>query len=282
MNGKDLFNAVGNIDDKYISEFADTSQFKKKKTFLLSPKFYSGLAAAFVLGIAILIAVQTKSQQITTAPKNNTAVSRTAQADSTAPSITNENKSAEKDNTDINNNAGDYNNLPAPTDNFISDSRTTADDVKSVAENSHFYAEEPHYDDTKNENMEVAFTVKVFSAEQPELLSQNSTLQIKGDFNPLMSSSEGIGIEFEVTPYKSLTITAESGHFVTWDSDSGVITNHGSVFDISETTDFFWTFDGKTENTSIKISDSNSLLSTIAISYDESTNTFYAKSIYQT
>ena len=40
MNGKDIFNAVGNIDDKYISEFADTSKFKKKKIFLLSPKFY--------------------------------------------------------------------------------------------------------------------------------------------------------------------------------------------------------------------------------------------------
>ena len=60
MNGKDIFNAVGNIDDKYISEFADTSKFKKKKIFLLSPKFYGSIAAVFVLGIAVFIALQKK------------------------------------------------------------------------------------------------------------------------------------------------------------------------------------------------------------------------------
>ena len=64
MNGKDLFNAIGNIDDKYISEFADASQFKKKMPFFLSPKFYSGIAAVFVIGIAVLIALQMNQKPI--------------------------------------------------------------------------------------------------------------------------------------------------------------------------------------------------------------------------
>ena len=45
MNGNDIINAMEHINDKYIAEFADTSQWKKKRNFWLSPKFYGSIAA---------------------------------------------------------------------------------------------------------------------------------------------------------------------------------------------------------------------------------------------
>ena len=92
-----------------------------------------------------------------------------------------------------------------------------------------------------------------------------------------MSSSVGIGIEFEITPYQPVTLKAENGHFVTWNQDSGEITELGSTFSVSETTDFFWTFNGETKDTFIKVANGDSVLSVIKISYDENSNYFYAE-----
>ena len=283
MNGKDIFNAVGNIDDKYISEFADTSKFKKKKIFLLSPKFYGSIAAVFVLGMAVFIAFQQKNSPSidiqNNAVHNDTAVSETRQTESISPTIPARNNPADTDNAVTNNGGTSASNDTIP--NYTNDAPKKSDDyADNIA-----YADEPCYETPAKENddfLEVLFSIKVYAAEIPEKLSKNGAVKIKGDFNPLMSSSMGIGIEFEVIPYKPITLQAESGHFVTWDKDSGVITEHGSSFTVSETTDFFWTFDGKTNNTVINVTDGNSVLSAIQISYDEDTNTFYAEIIDQT
>ena len=253
MNGKNLFNAVGNIDDKYISEFADTSRFKKKIPFFLSPKFYSGIAAVFVIGIAVVIALQMNNNPIdiqnnSVHNNDNAALSQTSQNSSPSPTIPYSNKA---DNTQTN---------TADTDNA--------------------YAEEPHDNDPKSEGEQVhdtLFAMKVYAAETPEDMSKNDIVKIKGDFNPVMSSSVGIGIEFEITPYQPVTLQAESGHFMTWNQDSGEITELGSTFSVSETTDFFWTFNGETKDTFIKVTDGNSVLSNIKISYDEDSNYFYAE-----
>ena len=259
MNEKDLFNAIGNIDDKYISEFADTSKFKKKIPFFLSPKFYTGIAAVFVIGMAVFIAMQRNPAPIdiqNDSVHNDTAVSETKQNDNISPTVPYSNKNADTNNTDKNS----YNDVPDTFEN-------------------HAYADEPYHQ--SEQVHDVLFSIKVYAAEIPEDLSKNGAVKIKGDFNPLMSSSMGIGIEFEIefeaANHNPITLQAESGYFVTWDKDSGIITEHGSSFTVSETTDFFWTFDGKTNDTFIKVTDGNSVLSTIKISYDESTNTFYAQ-----
>lgn len=249
MNGKDLFNAIGNIDDKYISEFADASQFKKKMPFFLSPKFYSGIAAVFVIGIAVLIALQMNQKPIDIQNNSlNNAAANSYGSKSDIPPITE-------------NAAKDIGSHPAATDNFAQ-------------------AEEPYYNNPRSEGEQihdVLFSIKVYAAEKTENLSQSDVVKIKGDFNPLMSSSTGIGIEFEVTPYEAITLRAESGYFVTWDKDSGEISNRGTSLSISETTDFFWTFDGETKDTSIEVTDGKSVLSNIKISYDENSNYFYAE-----
>ena len=281
MKSQDIFNAIGNIDDKYISEFADASQFKKKKIFFLSPKFYGSIAAVFMVGVAVFIALQMNHssvdiqnnqtnhladasqnalQESSTFPINeNNKFDYTANAPTNPKNTTPDtNKSADKDDTE---NAGNYiTPEPAPTDEHA------------------YYAEEPHYESpASNETTQNIFLgIKVYASEITETLSEKETIKIKGDFNPLMSSSEGIGIEFGITTYSPVTVTAESGHFVTWDKDTGEITEHGSSFTISEETDFFWTFDSQTSNTHIHISNSSSVISSISISYDEDTNTFSA------
>ena len=182
MNGKDLFNALGNIDDKYISEFADASQFKKKMPFFLSPKFYSGIAAVFVIGIAVLIALQMNQKPIDIQNNSlNNAAANSYGSKSDIPPVTE-------------NAAKDIGSHPAATDNFAQ-------------------AEEPYYNNPKSEGEQihdVLFSIKVYAAEKTENLSQSDVVKIKGDFNPLMSSSTGIGIEFEVTPYEAITLRAES------------------------------------------------------------------------
>ena len=264
MKPQDLFNAVGNIDDNYISEFADTSKFGKKKIFFLSPRFYSGIAAVFVIGIAVILAVQKNSAPIdiqNDSVHNNTAVSETKQNESISPALPYSNKSAD--------NAGDY----------------IHDDIYNAETNNNAYAEEPRYDESRTANeqvRDVLFSIKVYAAEIPEDLSKNNTVQIKGDFNPFMSSSRGIGIEFEVTPYSPITLKAESGYFVTWDTNTGEITNHSSSLTLSEKSDIFWTFDSQYKDTSIKVMNGNSVLSAIKIRYDEDSNTFYAENIDQT
>lgn len=264
MNGKDLFHAIGNIDNKYISEFADTSEFKKKVPFFLSPKFYTGIAAVFVIGMAVFIALQMNHTPIdiqNNSVHNNNVVSQVEKNDIVSPTIPYNNKADNADNTQTNDTAS-----PADTDNFAN-------------------ADEHYYDNPKSTSeqvIEVLFSIRVCNAPKNEKLSENSTLKIKGDFNPLMSSSMGIGIEFEVTPYQPVTFKAESGYFVTWDKDSGEITNRGTSFTLSETTDFFWTFDGETKDTFIRVTDGNSVLSNIKISYDENSNYFYAEMIDQT
>ncbi len=281
MNGKDIFNAVGNIDDKYISEFADTSKFKKKKIFLLSPKFYGSIAAVFVLGIAVFIALQQKNRPSidiqNDSVHNNTVISETKQTESIAEvspesSIYSAHYDVSKGSEHSTNNIIPYS---TPSKSIPYEERHDADYIDIPSEEPHAYEEAPTA--TNENSLDVIFSIKVYAAEIPEKLSKNGAVQIKGDFDPLMSSSTGIGIEFQVTPYEPVTLQAESGYFVTWDKDSGVITEHGSSFTVSETTDFFWTFDGETNNTAIKVTDGNSVLSTINISYDESTNTFYAQ-----
>ncbi len=281
MNGKDIFNAVGNIDDKYISEFADTSKFKKKKIFLLSPKFYGSIAAVFVLGIAVFIALQQKNRPSidiqNDSVHNNTVISETKQTESIAEvspesSIYSAHYDVSKDSEHSTNNIIPYS---TPSKSIPYEERHNTDYIDIPFEEPHAYEEAPAA--TNENSLDVLFSIKVYAAEIPEKLSKNGSVQIKGDFDPLMSSSTGIGIEFQVTPYEPVTLQAESGYFVTWDKDSGVITEHGSSFTVSETTDFFWTFDGETNNTAIKVTDGNSVLSTINISYDESTNTFYAQ-----
>ena len=281
MNGKDIFNAVGNIDDKYISEFADTSKFKKKKIFLLSPKFYGSIAAVFVLGIAVFIALQQKNRPSidiqNDSVHNNTVISETKQTESIAEvspesSIYSAHYDVSKDSEHSTNNIIPYS---TPSKSIPYEERHDTDYIDIPSEEPHAYEEAPTA--TNENSLDVLFSIKVYAAEIPEKLSKNGAVQIKGDFDPLMSSSTGIGIEFQVTPYEPVTLQAESGYFVTWDKDSGVITEHGSSFTVSETTDFFWTFDGETNNTAIKVTDGNSVLSTINISYDESTNTFYAQ-----
>lgn len=277
MNGKDIFNAVGNIDDKYISEFADTSKFKKKKIFLLSPKFYGSIAAVFVLGIAVFIALQQKNRPSidiqNDSVHNNTVISETKQTESIAE-VSPESSiyDVSKDSEHSTNNIIPYS---TPSKSIPYEERHDTDYIDISSEEPHAYEEAPTA--TNENSLDVLFSIKVYAAEIPEKLSKNGAVQIKGDFDPLMSSSTGIGIEFQVTPYEPVTLQAESGYFVTWDKDSGVITEHGSSFTVSETTDFFWTFDGETNNTAIKVTDGNSVLSTINISYDESTNTFYAQ-----
>ena len=64
MKPQDIFNAIGNIDDKYISEFADTAQFKKKKIFFLSPKFYGSIAAVFIAGVAVFTVLQMNNSSV--------------------------------------------------------------------------------------------------------------------------------------------------------------------------------------------------------------------------
>ena len=256
MNGKNLFNAVGNIDDKYISEFADTSRFKKKPPFFLSPKFYSGIAAVFVIGIAVVIALQINRtpvdiQNNSVHNNDNAALSQTSNAPTPSPTSPYSNKADNTDNAQTN-----------------------------VADTDNAYAEEPYYNNTKNEGEQVRnilFAMKVYAAETPEDMSKNDIVKIKGDFNPLMSSSVGIGIEFEITPYEPVTLQAESGHFMTWNQDSGEITELGSTFSVSETTDFFWTFNGETKDTFIKVANGDSVLAVIKISYDENSNYFYAE-----
>ena len=265
------------IDDKYISEFADTSKFKKKKIFLLSPKFYGSIAAVFVLGIAVFIALQQKNRPSidiqNDSVHNNTVISETKQTESIAE-VSPESSiyDVSKDSEHSTNNIIPYS---TPSKSIPYEERHDTDYIDIPSEEPHAYEEAPTA--TNENSLDVLFSIKVYAAEIPEKLSKNGAVQIKGDFDPLMSSSTGIGIEFQVTPYEPVTLQAESGYFVTWDKDSGVITEHGSSFTVSETTDFFWTFDGETNNTAIKVTDGNSVLSTINISYDESTNTFYAQ-----
>ena len=283
MKSQDIFNAIGNIDDKYISEFADASQFKKKKIFFLSPKFYGSIAAIFIVGVAVFTALQmnNSSVDIQNNQTNHLAdVSQnTLQESSTFPTNDN-NKSEYTPNAPTNpkNTPTDI-NKSADTDDAENAGKNIGDNISPSDTNYHAYAEEPYYENSaiSSESIQnVLLGIKVYAAEITETLSEKKTVQIKGDFNPLMSSSEGIGIEFGITTYSPITITAESGYFVTWNKDSGEITQHGSSFTISEETDFFWTFDSEFKNTFIHVSDGNSVIASINISYDENTNTFSA------
>ena len=238
------------------------------------------IAAVFIVGVAVFIALQMNNssvdiqnnqtnhladvsqntlQESSTFPTNDNNKSEYTPNAPTNPrnTPTDINKSADTDDAE---NAGKYiTPEPAPTDHYA-------------------YAEEPYYENsTSGESIQNMFLgIKVYASEIAEPLSEKKTVTIKGDFNPLMSSSEGIGIEFGITTYSPVTVTAESGYFVTWDKKSGEITEHGSSFIISEETDFFWTFDTEFKNTFIHISDGNSVIASINISYDENTNTFSA------
>ena len=283
MKSQDIFNAIGNIDDKYISEFADASQFKKKKIFFLSPKFYGSIVAIFIVGVAVFIALQMNNYSVdiqNTQTNDFLATSQnTLQESSTFPTNDN-NKSEYTPNAPTNpkNTPTDI-NKSADTDDAENAGKNISDNIFPSDTNYHAYAEEPYYENSaiSSESIQnVLLGIKVYAAEITETLSEKKTVQIKGDFNPLMSSSEGIGIEFGITTYSPITITAESGYFVTWNKDSGEITQHGSSFTISEETDFFWTFDSEFKNTFIHVSDGNSVIASINISYDENTNTFSA------
>ena len=245
MNGKDIMKAMSNIDDKYISEFADTSNFRKNTKFYLMPRFYGSIAALFVIGISIIFIVM---------PKNNSPTDIIQQENKTTVSEISQN--------DI---FGITNNPQKPP--------------QPTYENNVNTANEPADNAVKGENFadDNIFSIKVYAAETPSELNLNETVQIKGDFNPIMSSSRGLGIEFEITPPSNgLTLQADSGNFLTWDKDSGAVTNYSSEYFITEKSNIFWTTKSP-ENAVIKILSKNSVISVINISYDEDTNTFSAQ-----
>ena len=140
-------------------------------------------------------------------------------------------------------------------------------------------------DENINKAVEPLFSLKVYAAENSdpvELLPEQSVI-IKGDFNPLFSSSRGLGIEFEITcPAGGLTLQADNGHFISWDSDSGAVTNYGKIYSASGLTTIFWTLSGSSpewdKTTLINVLDSNeTIISVIEINGDEKTHTFSAK-----
>ncbi len=247
MNGKDIIQAMNNIDDKYISEFADTSRFRKKNKFYLMPRFYGSVAALLVIGISIFIAMNKNDPPIDIVQENNNAVSE----------ITKNNDTPRKNDSEMTSHPVYQNEL------------NTTDDIADTAENAVNKG-----NDFEEDNI---FSIKVYAAEVPLELNLYETVQIKGDFNPIMSSSRGIGIEFEITPSeRGLTLQTDNGYFVTWDKDSGAITNHSSEYFIDEKSDIFWTTQSS-ENSVINILNQNAVISVINISYDENTNTFSAQ-----
>ncbi len=249
MNGKDIMKAMSNIDDKYISEFADTSNFRKKTKFYLMPRFYGSIAALFVIGISIIFIVT---------PKNNSPADIIQQENKTTVSEISQNDSSS---------ATDKNNSVKPFNPTYQNETKNANNIADTAENFN-----NGYDLEEN-----IFSIKVYAAETPSELNLNETVQIKGDFNPIMSSSRGLGIEFEITPPSNgLTLQADSGNFLTWDKDSGAVTNYSSEYFITEKSNIFWTTKSP-ENAVIKILSKNSVISVINISYDEDTNTFSAQ-----
>lgn len=245
MDSKDLIHAMNNIDDKYISEFADTSKFKKKTKFYLMPRFYGSIAALFVIGISIFIFM----------PKNNSPTD-----------IIQNNTSTESE---------------TYHDDFFGITNNQQKTPQPTYENDVNTANEPADNAVKGENFadDNIFSIKVCSAEISTELNLNDTVQIKGDYNPVMSSSRGIGIEFEITPIANgLTLQTDNGNFVTWNKDTGEITNHSSEYFIEEKSNVFWTTLSP-ENAVIKILSRNNVISVINISYDENTNTFSAQRI---
>ena len=83
MDSKDLIHAMNNIDDKYISEFADTSKFKKKTKFYLMPRFYGSIAALFVIGISIFIFMPKNNSPTDIIQNNTNVISKSPQNDTT-------------------------------------------------------------------------------------------------------------------------------------------------------------------------------------------------------
>ncbi len=243
MNGNDLMNVINNIDDSYITEFADTGKFQKKKPFYLSYQFYGSIAAVIAVCAGIMIAVSFHQDSlIVPAP-----VTQDTETVSSEKPI----DDSEKDSDGL----GHFNGI--------------ADSAKQTE------------GDTIAEEMHNPFSVKVYAAEnsQPVQLTENP-VAIKGDFNPLFSSSKGLGIEFEITCPANLMLQTDNGHFLTWDRQSGAIVNYGKEYSANGTVNLFWTLDNDfewNETTFINVLDSSrNTISVIQITGDESTHTFTA------
>ena len=249
MDSKDLIHAMNNIDDKYISEFADTSKFKKKTKFYLMPRFYGSIAALFVIGVSIFMFMPKNDSPTDIIQNNTNVISKSPQNDTT-----------------ISDNNSEKSHPPT-----YQQEAEISDEIANTAENAVNKG-----DDFADDNI---FSIKVCSAEISTELNLNDTVQIKGDYNPVMSSSRGIGIEFEITPIANgLTLQTDNGNFVTWNKATGEITNHSSEYFIEEKSNVFWTTLSP-ENAVIKILSRNNVISVINIYYDENTNTFSAQRI---
>ncbi len=127
----------------------------------------------------------------------------------------------------------------------------------------------------------VPLSVKVYTAQNSEPVAlTEEPVTIKGDFNPLLSSSKGLGIELAITSQSRFTLKTDGGHFLSWDSQSGAVTNYGQTYSAAGTT-IFWTLSSSSPEwdtpVTITIFDENgSPLSEIHITGDESTHTFTA------
>lgn len=104
---------------------------------------------------------------------------------------------------------------------------------------------------TKSSNMIPFPTIRLYTSlasndSQYTELKANEIVEIKTNFNPLMSNWSGIGIllEFDSKEYP-ISLTTNEGHFTAWDKEKGdgIVTNVGKTYDIGNIGYIFWTPD---------------------------------------
>ena len=77
-------------------------------------------------------------------------------------------------------------------------------------------------------------------------MNMDEVVNIKTDYNPVMSDWSGIGILFEFDSKDCpITLYTEKGHFTKWDTEkgSGTVENAGATYDIGRSGYIFWTPD---------------------------------------
>lgn len=72
-------------------------------------------------------------------------------------------------------------------------------------------------------------------------MNLNEAVRIHHDFNPVMSSTVGIGVYLEfIYSGAAIELTSETGSFITWDAESGQVTDVGKRYRINEKGKIFW------------------------------------------
>lgn len=260
MKAEDLMNAVNNISDKHIEEFAlvEPKPEKQKNTVVQIFK----KIAVFSAAAAALFGIFVVAEKVGFTNTSQTNIPSYSQSDGIKTYETSE----KDDNTNLFENNADEKNYGT-----------------SNGKTAQSYDYEIKADDsTKKSFLTIKVGTNTAESTDDKYVTMNpeESVKIINNFNPVLSSSEGLGIQFEISSLQNVTLQTDNGHFITWNQNSGQITNYGKIYSSADKFNVFWTLYGGDfeffKNAEINVLDeSNTTIAVIGITANDD-NTFSA------